>query len=348
MASLEERDTSQRAAGVVTRTGVVPKDQQLLPPMSMPPSDGDKVAQLEAEKYQLEKQLAHAEKQLQSDGSYRDQVQRLERALRDKINEVEQLQSSNKQLSKVRGHHHAYEMKRKPHGVAVVIVNEKFDKNPCEPTLELIDRVGAPKDARLLAETFTFLGYKVEPHYNLTSFDMYNVMEEICNRPDHSNYDSFVCCISTHGNVKGLYGADSVLVKRDEFQGLVKNAGHLRGKPKLFFIQACRMDQPLPVNSDGSGPKIPPHDDHDIFVVNAATPNNEAYISPEYGSWLASALHKVLTDPQHAHTCSLQSMVNTVALIIQEHVGQLPGGGSVTQCVHRENTLTKEVMFFQN
>ena len=346
--SLEERDTSQRPAGVVASTGVIHTHRQLLPPLSVPPTEGDKVAQLEAERYQLQKQLALAQKQLQSDESYRDQVQRLERNLRDKIFEVAQLQSSNELLSRVRGNLPAYEMKRKPHGIAVVIVNEKFDLNPNNRSLRLIHRSGAPKDAQLLAETFTFLNYQVESHYNLTSTDMYNVMEEVGTRRNHSNYDSFVCCVSTHGNVKGLYGTDSVLVRREEFEGLVKNTQTLHGKPKLFFIQACRVDQPNPVNPDGCGPKLPPHGDHDIFTVNAATPNNEAYISRDYGSWLASALKKVFTDPQYVYTHSLLSMVNTVAQLIQEQVGQLPDGGSVTQCVHRENTLTKDVTFFQN
>ena len=62
---------------------------------------------------------------------------------------------------------------------------------------------------------------------------------------DHNNFDSFICCILTHGaDNDALYGSDGVEVNIRKVMSLFygNKARSLFGKPKIFFIQACRGD----------------------------------------------------------------------------------------------------------
>ena len=54
--------------------------------------------------------------------------------------------------------------------------------------------------------------------------------------------DSFICCILSHGDERGIFDTDGEVVSIEElassFNG--RNCPKLNGKPKIFFIQACR------------------------------------------------------------------------------------------------------------
>ena len=81
-----------------------------------------------------------------------------------------------------------------PHGKAIIIVNDSFNRNPLEPDLELHPRRGAGRDMFLFKETFEHLGYQVEAHPNLTGVQMCQVLIQAA-QENHEEYDSFVCCI---------------------------------------------------------------------------------------------------------------------------------------------------------
>ena len=59
---------------------------------------------------------------------------------------------------------------------------------------------------------------------------------------DHSRYSCFVCCISSHGTQEGIVGTEEEVVNiRDLTSPLrASNCKSLAGKPKLFFVDACR------------------------------------------------------------------------------------------------------------
>ena len=59
---------------------------------------------------------------------------------------------------------------------------------------------------------------------------------------DHSPYSCFVCCISSHGTREGIVGTDDEVVNiRDLTSPLcASKCESLAGKPKLFFVDACR------------------------------------------------------------------------------------------------------------
>ena len=302
-----------------------------------------RVTELEEDRKKLQEELAIAMNitKVQHDRK----VQQLESQLQQKIKEVEELRQQTSQLA-LTPRPPSYLMDKNPHGVALVIVNGKYDKNPLDPELDLPDRQGARHDQRLFSESFTTLNYIVESRTNLTSVEMLGLIAEITGQK-HSNHDSFVLCVSTHGVADGLYGSDSVLVSWQEIDSLIKQSHTLRGKPKLCFFQSCR--KPHKVNADGPNAPLPPHEDSDIFKVFASTPNKEAYISPQYGSWLASSLHRHFTSPQLMYTHNLETLMNYVCEEVQLQVGELMEGENkvyVQQCVQREKTLTKAVYFF--
>jgi hypothetical protein len=129
-------------------------------------------------------------------------------------------------------------MNRIPLGLAFIIVNGEFAINSKGPLLA--PRKGALKDAACFSQTFAFLQYQVKAYNDLSAGDMRSLIVEV-SAMDHSQYDSIVCCISSHGNQDGIYGSDGLLVHRKAFIDPIEVCDSLMGKPKLFFFQACRV-----------------------------------------------------------------------------------------------------------
>jgi len=67
---------------------------------------------------------------------------------------------------------------------------------------------------------------------------------------DHSSFDAFVLVILSHGNKDGVYGTDGSessgpakgFISLEDITALFDGSKceSLRGKPKMFFIQACQ------------------------------------------------------------------------------------------------------------
>lgn len=88
---------------------------------------------------------------------------------------------------------------------------------------------------------FEDLHFTVDVHTDLNSRTLENLFLTM-HLTDHSNYDAFVCCILTHGKLGVVYTSDGKAV---EILSLVdyfsdRQCPSLKGKPKLFFIQACQ------------------------------------------------------------------------------------------------------------
>ena len=74
----------------------------------------------------------------------------------------------------------------------------------------------------------------------MTSYEMHSWFKEV-SQMDHSEYDCFVCCIMSHGELGAVHGTDGESVEIQEILALFKSVSckSLNGKPKLFFIQVC-------------------------------------------------------------------------------------------------------------
>ncbi len=236
-----------------------------------------------------------------------------------------------------------YEMKQDPHGLAIVIVNG-FD--PGSGT-SLKPRRGAVKDGECFIQAFGFLNYTVNVYSDMTAEEMKSLMTKV-GSCDHSEYDSFVCCVSSHGNEVGIYGNDSALLQRNSFIDPIKSCASLRSKPKLFFFQACRVPE---VSADSpeqswSEPLSTLHRDSDILIANASTAGNPAYTSPETGSWFAKAIELKFTNTQLVHERTVQQLLEEVTDLVSGAEGQLCSGERVNQCVEVTTRMRKGVKFF--
>lgn len=103
----------------------------------------------------------------------------------------------------------------------------------------IIDCIG--NDTEHLQETFTSLGYRVQPFLFPKSRDITQIVRRFACMTQHQDYDSFVCVLVSLEGSQSMMGRDQV---RSGFSlDCVKNmftgdtCPSLRGKPKLFFIQ---------------------------------------------------------------------------------------------------------------
>lgn len=127
-----------------------------------------------------------------------------------------------------------YPMACKPHGRCLIVNNVDFEY--------LQRRGGSDLDAEKLKDLFTQLQYKVKMLRNQTSKQLKEALFQFAKLSDHNAADSMVVCLLSHGLEGQIYGVDGVLVSIPDllafFNGYM--AKDLVGKPKLFFIQACR------------------------------------------------------------------------------------------------------------
>lgn len=151
------------------------------------------------------------------------------------------IRQQNSMYEIVRGRFELYEgldfypMNSTPRGKCLIINIIHFtDKS-------LAKRHGSDKDTPVLKKLFEDLRFDVEVHLDVT----YETLETLLitmNRMDHSNYNAFVCCLLSHGKLGRIYTSDGRPV---EILNVVqyfadKQCPSLKGKPKMFFIQACQ------------------------------------------------------------------------------------------------------------
>ena len=183
-------------------------------------------------------------------------------------------------------------LKKGPHGLAVIISNEIFD-----PDSKLSRRICAPYDQARLEKHLSALGYRIVVRKNQTGAEIEKIFEAIeKNDPKEPELhvkqedDSFICVISSHGEWDGTKNTN-VICGRDRGHVDLKQTAYstlgtmacelLKGKPKIFFIQACRGDQDGLLAAD-SGPKavqIPkqlPRESDFLFSYSTA-PMTKAY-----------------------------------------------------------------------
>ena len=116
-----------------------------------------------------------------------------------------------------------------------------------EEELKFPIREGSDHDVDNLKRLWEEFGFTVKMNVNSTTADkIYTYLDEVASEID-TNSSCFVCCIMTHGNMGEILCSDGKpldikyvtnLFKEDKCPALV-------GKPKLFFIQACRGSNKL-------------------------------------------------------------------------------------------------------
>ncbi|XP_071945631.1 caspase-3-like isoform X2 [Antedon mediterranea] len=126
-----------------------------------------------------------------------------------------------------------YKMCTSPRGLAIIINNDKFKT--------MKQRLGTEYDVRNLQYVFSRLGFDVQKNENLTASGIKALFQAL-SAFDHSKFDCLVVCILTHGTNGGLFGTDEGIIGIEELTNCfhANKCPTLAGKPKLFFLQACR------------------------------------------------------------------------------------------------------------
>jgi hypothetical protein len=167
--------------------------------------------------------------------------------------------------------------KQAPHGLALVIANENFATLP--------RRICAPIDEYRLEKGLAEVGYRVVVKRNQTGRQMRQLFETIGkNKGKDSSLhvkkddDSFICVVSSHGTWDGskntdvIYGTDekaSIDLQEIVYELLGTTAcERLKGKPKFFFVQACRGEQRGRIADDSRAVCLPRESD---FLISYST-----------------------------------------------------------------------------
>ncbi|XP_070615051.1 caspase-9 [Erythrolamprus reginae] len=253
-----------------------------------------------------------------------------------------------------------YPLNSEPCGYCLIINNVHFHK---DSGLKL--RLGSDIDRQRLEKRFRTLHFEVLTKEDLTAQEMAQELQSLARR-DHSRLDCCLVVILSHGRESyhiqipgAVFGTDGQCVPVQKVVSYF-NGSHcpsLRGKPKLFFIQACGGDEKDPgfeveadtppdrrggkaVESDATpipGPGGGDWDeldatatlptDSDILVCFPTFPGHVSWRDTQSGSWFIEALDEVLA--REAHLEDLVSILMKVGNVVASKVAglykQMPG-----------------------
>lgn len=150
-----------------------------------------------------------------------------------------------------------YRISKHRPGLAVFIINSEFQHQPYRPF--------ATVDQQFMTKLFKHLGFEIKLLENKTGFELWKNLLEI-QRSITTDYDCFVCIISSHGAevpLSRLLDPDRKLrqhviftrdgeIPTDKILEVFSDdrCENLKGKPRMFFIQACRCAMGADENFD--------------------------------------------------------------------------------------------------
>lgn len=213
-----------------------------------------------------------------------------------------------------------YKMTRRPRGKCIILNNSNFRGL-------MTERRGSELDVRRLDMLFSKLGFDCIVRSDKTKAEIMDLFRTVASEGNQRGADCFVAILMSHGGEKVIYDVEKEEVELKSIYAMFNNENceALRGKPKLFFIQACRGDKhdagiPVEDTTDaGLTPKAgvatvkdTPYNPTwtDIYVAHSTT---EGYVSnknPVTGSWFMTALFEVFSAT--AYNTHLENMMKEI------------------------------------
>ncbi|CAM5127552.1 unnamed protein product [Natator depressus] len=211
---------------------------------------------------------------------------------------------------------------------AVIIVNYEFHSR----AESLLPRKGAKREADKLFKALSKLNYAVKLHYDQTAKEIEEIYEQE-SREEHG--DCFVSILSSHGEEGAIYDCRGELVKLTRiFQMLSpQRCPVLAGKPKIFFIQACRgnkMDPGVWVETDSAQPSADSFSHYlsipdSTAVMFACSPGYSAFLNPLGSMFLQTLLEFLEGDERHLELARLMTRISWKVAFHCEAKGQYKG-----------------------
>ncbi|KAK7113267.1 caspase-7-like [Littorina saxatilis] len=250
-------------------------------------------------------------------------------------------------------------------GRALIINNETF-----RPESYLPDRPGSSKDATALIEMFEELQFDVKCYHNQTAKKMMKILKKEADEYDHDNANCLAVAIMSHGDSEKLenfpcdqqtipsgdkiqkdliFGVDGCVILTESVTKAFQDemCPGLVGKPRLFFLQACRgtayddgvdiaivPDKARSSDEKKDNPSQELDDDDDQqeqdeptvvspapifkdFLVMYATPPGHFAWRRGSGTWFVQSLHTVFTK-QLTPSMSLTQALTRVARMVAQ------------------------------
>ena len=239
-----------------------------------------------------------------------------------------------------------YDMGHKRRGKCVVVNIRKYE-NDTEN-----ERTWSVKDVENVTKTFENFGFEVDVYMDLKAKYIVNLMA-LMSVLDHTDADCFVCVVMAHGTEDCIIASDNMGVPIDYIMDPIKHCKSLYGKPKLFFIQACRGDSAMKssqpkqeikkidnqVTDDPGLVYIPrptfsasaqrPHSsskqmdaESDLLKFFSSLSGHKSYGTVETGTFFITTLCEVLNE--HAKKYSLGQMIPMIIDLVKKYGIQLP------------------------
>lgn len=201
-----------------------------------------------------------------------------------------------------------YNMNHERRGVSVVLNHDTFTTEP--------PRKGSDVDVEALTKAHEALGFEVKV-YNNSTVDQIKALIWELSKADYTDSDCFCLTVLTHGMDRNiLHAFDGLYAAENLWHPFASdNCVTLAGKPKLFFIQACRgtkldggtrlVRHTSETDSSSNSYKIPSM--ADFLIVHSTTDGFYSWRNPEMGTWFIQAFCQVVKD-RHETTDLLKMM----------------------------------------
>uniref|UniRef100_A0A182QTG5 Caspase n=1 Tax=Anopheles farauti TaxID=69004 RepID=A0A182QTG5_9DIPT len=187
-------------------------------------------------------------------------------------------------------------------------------------------REGSMKDCDSIERALKKLEFDVRIWTDETKENIIKILEKVA-KEDHSDHDCLVVVVMTHGGRDDLAASDKSYDVEKLWKPFLGNGSpSLIGKPKLFFIQACRgteVDAGVKVgnivaDTVDSSPiaelKFVIPTMADVLVMYSTYDGHYSWRNPVNGSWFIQALSDELES--NAHRKELLQMLTTVSRVV--------------------------------
>ncbi|XP_052269678.1 caspase-7-like isoform X2 [Dreissena polymorpha] len=253
-----------------------------------------------------------------------------------------------------------YKMNFPRRGKAVIINNKNFTDDMQKRGYGV--RSGTDIDHTLITAQLQRLGFDLVHHHNATCRVMKDEFAKVA-KEDHFDADCFVTVLLSHGEEGKICGTDDIIDLEEIFQYFKgAHCPTLAGKPKLFFIQACRgkefesgtnvdvVDAKHVVESDleiSEVIRIP--SEADFLLSFSTVPGYYSWRNSTNGSWYIQSLCCILD--QYGTVLEIQKLLTKVAKLVayteQRYMSNTadPAQNRKKQMPSFTSMLTKDLIF---
>ncbi|KAJ2946830.1 hypothetical protein O0L34_g16157 [Tuta absoluta] len=210
-------------------------------------------------------------------------------------------------------------------------------------------RNGTDEDVHALEKTFKKLGFHIDVHDDFNREKIWETFLEL-RRKDFSSASCLCIAILTHGSSKGELNAYDEPYNLKDVTKLLESHPTLAGKPKLFFIQACRgkmADDGNRIAIDGDDKRFIVAPSHADFLIVRSTVEDYISYRDNRGSWLIQELCKAIQ--AHHETLDILHIITVVnqkiALGYETYAPRNPEIHKKRQNPETTFTLTKILKF---